>query len=246
MGDGAELTTVYVFRLGEAYDDLEPVFSVDGRDYADPAAVRADVEAASLALRERRLIADYETSQAGPGTPRTGLPSWQQWRARHIEGGTPIGVRPLPEHQATPVGWDAMGRWLEQSQRWLREQLAGAAGAVAGGRVTLLSDPGPQRVGRASVDLAEEQFRVECGYAVIPPAGQPVPETLQAVARWLRGAGWALGEPLEKPASTTVVATNAGHEIALVWRHRSTAVSLLGTSPTVDATWFGKDGPADA
>ncbi|GAA1284206.1 hypothetical protein Psi02_33980 [Planotetraspora silvatica] len=239
-----ELTTVYVFRLGEAYDDLEPMFSVDGRDYTDPDSVRADVRAASLALSERNLIADYETSQASPTTPRTGLPSWPQWRARHIENEEPIGVRPRPAHQATPPGWDDMGRWLEHSEIWLRGQVTGAAGVVAGGRVSVISDIGPQRVGRGSIDLAEEQYRVDCAFLVVPPAGRPIPELLEAIAGWLRAAGWTIVERVEKPRSTTVVATNMGHEIALVWPHRDASVTLLGKSPTVDATWFGRDGPA--
>ncbi|MET7394102.1 hypothetical protein ABZS66_11465 [Dactylosporangium sp. NPDC005572] len=250
LSDRPDLTTVYVFRLGEAYDDLQPAFSVDGRDYTDPGAVRADVQAASRALHERHLIADYVVSEAGPTTPRTGLLSWPQWRARHIEGEEPIGVRPRPARRVTPAGWHEMGRWLEHSQRWLREQVAAAAAAVASGRVSLLSDMGPQRVSRGSVVLAEEQYRVDCNFLVVPPPGHPVPDALAAIAGWLRDSGWAVAEPLEKPTSTTVVATNAGHQIALVWEHRTHSVSLLGTSPTVDAAWFaqqqGQEGQADA
>jgi hypothetical protein len=243
MGDRRELSTVYVFRLGEAYDDLEPMFCVDGRDYTDPDAVRADVAAAFEALTERHLIADFETSEVGPAAPRTGLPSWPRWRARHIEGEEPIGVRPRPAHQPTPPGWDAMGRWLEHSQRWLREQITGAAGAVAGGRVSLISDIGPRRVSRGSVDLAEERYRVDSSFLVVPPAGQSVPEACEAMAGWLRAAGWTIGAPLEKPGSTTVVATNDGHRIAMVWRPREASVTLMGESPTVDATCFEQERP---
>jgi hypothetical protein len=233
---------VYVFRLGGAYDDLEPTFSVDGRDYTDPDAVRADVAAARLALSERHLVADYETSDVGPATPRTGLPSWPQWRARHIEGGAPIGVRPRPDRLVIPSGWPAMGRFLEHSQQWLREQITGAASAVTGGRVSLISDIGPQRVSRSSIDLAEEQYGVDCHFLVVPPTGQPIPDATEAITGWLRAAGWTVAEPAEKPRSTVVVATNDGHEIALVWPHRDASVTLLGQSPTVDARRFADQG----
>jgi hypothetical protein len=243
------MSEVYVFRLGEAYDDLEPVFSVDGRDYPDAETLRADVRAASEALRERNLIADFETSVVLPGAPGTGLPSWREWRARHIDGDEPIGVRPLPLGRDTPPGWDAMGRWLERSQAWLNAQVAAAAGAVGGGRVELLADVGPRRVSRGSVVLTEEQYRVGCDYLVAPPAGRSGRDALGEITAWLRANGWTLEAPVETAASTTVGASNAGHRIDAVWSHRGSAVTLLGASPTVDARYFdqreGAGGAAD-
>lgn len=245
MSGVSELATVYVFRLGEAYDDLTPTFAVDGRDYTDPAEVTADVKAAADTLTRLNLIADYETSRADPDGARSGLPSWPQWRARHIEGGEPIGVRPRPAKLTFPPGWDEMGVWLEHSHRWLREQVSGAAGAVAGGRVSLVADPGPERVSRGSVVPAEEQYRVDCSFMVVPPEGHTGQEALDAIAGRLRAAGWALAEPIVKPGSTIVGATHTGHEIAAVWRHERRSVTLLGKSPTVDATYF-QEGSEDA
>ncbi|WP_432835363.1 hypothetical protein [Dactylosporangium sp. CA-092794] len=240
-----ERQTLYVFRLGEAYDDLEPVFAVDGRDYPDDETVRADVRAASAALADRRLIADFETSTVPPEAPRIGLPSWPQWRARHIDGAEPIGVRPRPDHQPTPPGWDAMGRWLEGAQAWLSTQVAAAAGA-AGGTARALAEPEPHRVGRASVVLAEERYRVDCEYLAIPPDGGSGPVALQQIAAWLNANDWQVAPAVETGTSTTIEAANAGYTIAAVWNHRGGSVWLRGSSPTVDATHFDPAGGAGA
>ncbi len=167
----SERETLYVFRLGEADDDLTPAFVVDGRDYPDDEAVRADVGAARSALRERHFIADFETSAVPAQAPRSPLPSWPQWRARHLERGEPIGARPRPGAQPTPAGWDDMGRWLEQSRSWLDAQLAAAAGAVPGARVRRTREAEAHRVGPGSVVLAEERYETDCEYLAVPPAG---------------------------------------------------------------------------
>jgi len=233
------VSELYVFRIGEAYDDLSPVFTIDGRDYADPAAAAADVKTAAETLERLQLIAEYESSRVASDAPRSALPSWAQWRARHIEGGEPIGVRPRPRTLTFPPGWDELGAWLEHSHRWLREQVAGAAGAVPGGRVSLLADPGPERVSRGSVVPAEEQYRVDCSFLVVPPENGTGAEALDAIHGWLRAAGWHVAAPIVEPASTVVGAVRDGHEIAAVWRHAGRSVTLLGKSPTVDAGFFG-------
>ncbi|MEV6931452.1 hypothetical protein AB0M46_44145 [Dactylosporangium sp. NPDC051485] len=224
------MTERFVFRLGEAYDDLEPVFVVDGRDYPDDAAARADVEAARRALDERRLIADYEASAAAPEAPRSPLPTWREWRARHIDGGAPIGVRPRPDVQETPPGWAAMGRWLETSQAWLDAQLAAAAGAVPGARVRRVREPEPRRVGRASVVLAEERYQVDVEYLAVPA-------TLDPIAAWLSANGWTV-----VPDGAALRATNAGYTVTAVWTERYNSVRLVGSSPAVDATYFDPQG----
>jgi hypothetical protein len=54
----AESATVYEFRIGESYDDVAPVFVVDGRDYADAGQVLVDVRAAAAALDRLGLISE--------------------------------------------------------------------------------------------------------------------------------------------------------------------------------------------
>ncbi|WP_432985981.1 hypothetical protein [Dactylosporangium sp. CA-233914] len=235
---------LYVFRLGEADDDLEPAFVVDGREYADDEQARADVRAAQAALRDLRLIADFEASAVHPEAPRSVLPSWREWRERHLERGEPIGVRPRPDAQPTPPGWDTMGRWLEQSQQWLDAQLAAAAAAVPGARVRRTREPEPHRVGRASVVLAEERYQVECEYLAVPPTGATGRATLGRIAERLRADGWTVEAPEESPGYVTLAAANSGYTIAAAWSHRNNAVRLTGSSPAVDATVFEQQGGA--
>ena len=114
MSEPSELTTIYRFRIGEAYDDLAPVFAIDGRDYPTAAAVSADVRDASAALELLHLIGDFETSQAAPQTPKPDLPSWPQWRERHV-------VRRRTDRRTARVGAvDSAGR-LDRNGRMARQ-----------------------------------------------------------------------------------------------------------------------------
>ncbi|WP_433083605.1 hypothetical protein ACQP1P_05190 [Dactylosporangium sp. CA-052675] len=239
-----ERESLYVFRLGEADDDLTPAFVVDGRDYPDDEAVRAAVGAARAALGDRRLIADFETSAVRPETPRSPLPSWPEWRARHLERGEPIGVRPRPEVQPTPAGWDDMSRWLEQSRAWLDAQLAAAAGAVPGARVRRTREAQAHRVGPGSVVLAEERYRTDCEYLAVPPAGADAGTVLGQVAGALRAGGWTVAAVEESPGYVTLPAERSGYTITAVWSRRNNAVRLTGASPVVDATTFEARGGA--
>ncbi|MEU7870731.1 hypothetical protein [Dactylosporangium sp. NPDC049140] len=239
-----ERETLYVFRLGEADDDLTPAFVVDGRDYPDDDAVRADVGAARAALRERRLIADFETSAVRPEAPRIPLPSWREWRARHLEAGEPIGVRPRPDAQPTPAGWDDMGRWLEYARTWLDAQLAAAAGAVSGARVRRTREPEAHRIGPGSVVLAEEQYRTEGEYLAVPPAGAGPEAVLRQIAGALHAGGWTVAAPAESPGYVTLPSEQSGYTIVAVWSKRNNSVRLTGTSPVVHATTFEAPGGA--
>ena len=70
---------MYTYHVGEAHDDLAPAFVIDSRDYADPAELAADVEAASRFLTEHRIIAEREASEPGPSRS---VPTWREWREK--------------------------------------------------------------------------------------------------------------------------------------------------------------------
>jgi hypothetical protein len=239
-----ERETLHVFLIGEAYDDVTPVFVVDGRDYADDESVRADVEAAWKALHDRRLIGEVETSAVHPQAPRSPLPSWPQWRARHIDGDEPIGVRPRPDAQPVPPGRGDMFRWLEQSKGWLDAQLAAAAAAVPGARTRRTREPSAHRIGPGSVELAEERFRMDVEYLVVPPADAPADQVLHQITGWLRANGWTAGARDESPRYVTFEATLSGYTFGVAWNHRDRALHLTGSSPVVDATTFDPRGGA--
>ncbi|GAA3457883.1 hypothetical protein [Dactylosporangium matsuzakiense] len=234
--------TLHVFLIGEAYDDVRPVFAVDGRDYPDEQSVRADVEAGWRALHDLRLIGEVESSAVLPETPRPRLPSWPEWRARHIERGEPIGVRPRPDGSPAPAGQEELLRWLEQAKPWLDAQLAAAAAAVPGARVVRTREPAVHRIGPGSVVPAEERFRLDAGYLAVPPAGAGPDAVLLPVADWLRANGWAVAAPEESPSYVTFSATFSQYTMSVAWNRRDRALSLSGSSPEVDATTFDPQG----
>lgn len=240
--DAREFTTIFRFLIGESPEDLEPVFVIDGRDYSDIDTLRRDLDEAGATLDDLHLINGREQRNGGPGTPRaTLLPSWAQWREQHIVQGEPIGVRPVTVHWAEPTGWAEMHAWLEQSHRWLHDQVSAAAASVPGADVETIADRGPRRIGPASaLEPGAETYQSETVLLVVPPDGQPVPDALAVIVGWLRGQGWVIEEPVVEPDGTSVGATHNGHRIAAAWSDDEPSVTLMARSPLVDATHFAE------
>ncbi|HEX5496134.1 MAG TPA: hypothetical protein VFX70_16320, partial [Mycobacteriales bacterium] len=72
------LRTFYVAEPGGG--DLRAAFVIDGRAYARPEQVRADIADAVAELHRRRLAAQFFTEPVTPDTPAPRLPSWQDYR----------------------------------------------------------------------------------------------------------------------------------------------------------------------
>lgn len=75
--DLVRLRTFYVARPGSG--ELRAAFVIDGRDYASPERVRADVSAAVAELHRRGLSAQFVTRRVDPAGPRPDLPCWWGW-----------------------------------------------------------------------------------------------------------------------------------------------------------------------
>jgi hypothetical protein len=239
MSDPDEFVSIFRFLIGESPLELEPVFAIDGRDYTDIDALRRDLDEAEAALDRMHLINGRETRNGGPGSPRSDLPSWPAWRERHVVRGEPTGVRPVTVHWRAPAGWAEMHTWLEQSHRWLRDQVSAAAAAVPGADVSVVSDRGPGRVGPASsLAPSQEKYRADTVLLVVPPDGQPVPEALAMISDWLRTAGWDVDEPVAEPDGTFVSATSNDHRIDAAWAYEEASITLMAKSPVVDAGFF--------
>lgn len=88
--DELERQTLYYGRLGPSYDDVRPVFVIDGRDYPDAAAVRGDVLDAGCVLDRHGIVAEIESEIITPATWRLDLPTWREYRARHFPDDPPI------------------------------------------------------------------------------------------------------------------------------------------------------------
>lgn len=81
IADPRELRRLRTFYVGEpGRADLRAAFVIDGRRYATPEQVRADLSAAVAELHRRRLAAQFVTRPVTPDSPVPSLPSWQDYR----------------------------------------------------------------------------------------------------------------------------------------------------------------------
>ena len=71
------LRTFYVAQPGSR--DLLAAFVIDGRTYADPEEVRADIADAVATLHGRRLDAQFFTEQITADDPKPCLPDWYDY-----------------------------------------------------------------------------------------------------------------------------------------------------------------------
>jgi hypothetical protein len=81
------MRTRYIFLIGPAYDDVVPAFVIDAGDYADPEAVQADVREASAVMDSDKVISEMVTETVGPSAARPALPTWAEFRDRHVLDG---------------------------------------------------------------------------------------------------------------------------------------------------------------
>ena len=83
------LRTFYVAQPGSR--DLLAAFVIDGRAYADPEEVRADIANAVTTLQGRRLAAQFFTEQVTPDAPTPCLPRWYDYRSELGEAAATLG-----------------------------------------------------------------------------------------------------------------------------------------------------------
>jgi hypothetical protein len=243
MSEASELATLYTFLLGEAYDDLLPAFVVDGRDYRDPDAVRADVSAAREQLRHWHIIADCETSRVTPASPVPSLPRWPEWRERHVIRGEPLLVRPLSPDRRVPAGFGAMFEWLEGVRVWLQaEMLAAARAVVRSSEPKVSRDKGTVRRSAASVDLSEERYGVKLAVEVLITGDGTA--AVRAVADALAAKGWVVGAVSVGDRTVDLSAQLDGHSVAVVMPHDEKVLTLIGSSAVVEAGDFTNGYPA--
>ena len=245
MADMLELRTRYTFMVGPAHDDLAPVFVIDGRDYADPEAVRADVREANDLLNANQVVAE-SVAEVDPGTWRPNLPTWREFRAQHVvEGRFDDSVPKRTEFQR-PYGWDRMWADLERDRATLREQLLTAARATAPGSEPFVKyDRGPARHGTASANLAEETYRTRVAVgARLPDDDLDPAQVVTRGAAVLAEMAWNV-DPVRRDGRYFVVdAERNGFEIHVLAEDGGRAVAFSGMTPLLRATDEGS-APAD-
>jgi hypothetical protein len=79
--DDFELRRLHVVYVGTPDGGRRQAFAIDGRDYADAADMRRDLDEAWDELSRRRIVAEFETRPVDGESRMTWLPTWQQYKA---------------------------------------------------------------------------------------------------------------------------------------------------------------------
>lgn len=216
---------MHLYLYGEAHDDLRSAFYIDEQAYPEPELAAMALEIADAALSRLGIIYSVEVSAGRPH----GVPTWEEFRRRHIVEGQPLPVRPRPRRRVVPPSWDAMSRAVTAGHEALRDELARSfAEAFPAGRVQIEADRGPLRRSPASVDWSEEKYGFEISWRIgtgdATPAG-----ALDRLAAVLRKRGWEPGEPATGPSGLVMEATREAYRL---WTNAQPGfVSVQATSP---------------
>jgi hypothetical protein len=204
---------VWLFRYGEAVGDVRPAFYLADLDYPRPEVAKAVRRAAADALTSRRIHIDV-VLQDGADRYRNGsVPTWEEFRQRHLVDGVPLPVRGQPEGYQEPPGWHAMRseirRALDATYADLEETLREA---FPGSPTELGEKTGPIRRSPGSVHKDEELWGYRLEVSVFPgfPDQVPVAEEVPALSATLRGRGWAVGPVREERAKPVFDASRDG------------------------------------
>jgi hypothetical protein len=231
--------TRYTFLIGPAYDDVVPAFVIDGGDHADPQALQAELREASEVLQSNKVIAEMLTETVRPGAPRPALPSWPDFRDRHVAGGRVDDSIPTYTGLRRPGGWERMQSDVERARCIMREQLIAVARSIMpGAEPYLISDRGPARHGRGSQDLSQERYgaSVTVGLRL---GEKESDEVMGSAAALLRASGWLVDDPRHEGHMARLEAEHDGYSMLLSVEERWRTATLLGRTPLFRATDSG-------
>lgn len=183
---------VHRYEYGESYDDLRAAFYIDERAYADPDLARTVLEIADAALTRLRVIYSVVVTSGADARVPFGVPTWEEFRQRHLVEGVPLPVRPAPEEFTVPPSWHAMCRAIEADHERFRDELIGLLNtAYPGGSVSVRADQGPLRRSPASIDGSEERYGFEVALRTDTFESKPA-VALDHAATVLRERGWEI------------------------------------------------------
>lgn len=206
---------VHVFSLGEADDDMWPKFHIDERAYDDPAQAAADLREAKEFLKSSGVLYGVEIHFGPSARAPAGLPSWPEFRHRHVVEGKPLPVRPLSGQGRVPPGWEAMSAEVDRAHDASRDELVAILReALPGAEPQVTWDRGPTRYGPASIHLSEERY----GFLVMVSVYgiRHTGEALERLVSALRRAGWDARPHETDERDEVLTAERAGFR---VWAH---------------------------
>jgi hypothetical protein len=82
-----ELRRLHVVYVNTPDDGKQQAFAIDGRDYTDADEMQRDLDDAWEELRQRRIIAEFETRSIEGQARLTWLPTWKQYKATAFRAG---------------------------------------------------------------------------------------------------------------------------------------------------------------
>ncbi len=85
MADAGELQRMHTYAIVGADGGSRPSFVIDGRTYATPEAVRADIGEASDALNALLVDFERETTEISPAAPPSVLPGWRDIKRTYLD-----------------------------------------------------------------------------------------------------------------------------------------------------------------
>lgn len=231
----------YTFLIGPAFDDVTPAFVIDTGDYDDPAAARRHVDEAAAVLDDNRVISEMATETVRPQSPASTLPSWPDFRDRHVIGGRVDETVPVASGVRTPGGWERMQVDVERSRAILREQLlAVARSIVPDAEPRVISDRGPERHGHASQDLSQERYGafVTVGFRL---GEHDIAQVMSTAASVLDELSWLTEAPSFAGRTHRLEATRGGYSLLFSVDERWKSAKLLGQTPLFRATDSGSE-----
>lgn len=231
----------YTFLIGPAFDDVAPAFVIDTADYHDPATVRVHVDEACAILDDNKVISEMVTETMRPGSPASPLPSWPEFRDRHVIAGRVDQTVPVASGVRYPGGWERMQVDVEQARSILRELLlAVARPIIPGTEPRVISDRGPERHGQGSQNLSQEQYGafVTVGF---PLGDRGIGEVMSTAASIFNEQSWLTGAPSFDGRTHRLEATRDGYSALLSVDERWRSANLFGRTPLFRATETGSE-----
>ncbi|GAA2666801.1 hypothetical protein [Actinoplanes palleronii] len=193
---------VTVYRYGEAPDDLSTAFYIADRAYSRPWLALAARQEASSFFSDRDLIREVLRVEGSAGYLGGALPTWDQFRQRHVVDGVPLPVRSVPQDYVPPPGWDAMMAEIQRERDAVFADLQGAAAeAFPNAPTQVNSVEGPMRFSRGAVQKHEELWGFRINFMAFPgfPDSVPPAEEIAAVSPKLSQRGWVVASLRDSP-----------------------------------------------
>jgi hypothetical protein len=191
MGEPEADRNVYVFELGEAFDDMRPAFYVDDREYPDADLARVAVETAEAVMTRTGVLFGMEIRSGSDALAPAGLPTWEQFYRRHFVEGIPLSVRPQPATFDVPQSWPAMRAEMARADEDLYAELTHDLEEVfPGSRVHVEAHAGPTRYSAGAVRLAEELY----GFTIQLAVAVEVENAVESVIERLARSGWEFAQ----------------------------------------------------